>query len=596
MANIAADKLPLGRLDPEHLFLSAVAPGWAQKRAALVVTLVLVAAFFMASGPLASLRLPAIEAFVPAYAVGMFLNDAVTAALLFGQFLILRSRALMVIACGYLFAALMIIPWMLTFPGVLPADLLGAGLQSPTSFYILRHIGFPLLVIVYALLKDDTGQSTSWSSNPGAETFVSVIAVFAFVAATAWIVIAEDARLPQFMVDATHPSEHLSAYLISTGVLSIIALVVLWIRRYSVLDLWLAVVLFAYVIEILLISFPVPARFTMGWYVGRIFGWIASGVVLITFLYEITALYARAIQAVVAQRRIEQDLLAARDHLQIEVDQRRHREQQVNQLNAELRQRASELEFANKELESFAYSVSHDLRAPLRHVVGFAELLQKYSASHLDEKSQRYARTIQDSARHMGTLIDDLLSFSRVGRTETRKTVVSLDQLLRDAISEFAQETSRRDIAWKIAALPPCYGDRSMLKLALQNLIANALKFTRTRARAEIEIGTIDGNPNEVVVFVRDNGVGFDMRHADKLFGVFQRLHRVEEFEGTGIGLATVQRIIQRHGGEVRAEGAPDRGATFYFSLPRHEDRGPACLPAAATLASERAMPSSNRA
>jgi light-regulated signal transduction histidine kinase (bacteriophytochrome) len=268
------------------------------------------------------------------------------------------------------------------------------------------------------------------------------------------------------------------------------------------------------------------------------------------------------------RRRVEQDLRTARDHLQIEVDQRRKREEQVSLLNEELGKRASELESANKELESFAYSVSHDLRAPLRHIVGYAELLQKHSAPALDDKSQRYMRTIQDSARRMGALIDDLLSFSRVGRTETRKTVVSLDQLVREAISELAAETGGREIAWKIGALPACYGDRSMLKLVLQNLIANAVKFTRERERAEIEIGSISGKPDEIVIFVRDNGVGFDMRYVDKLFGVFQRLHPTEDFEGTGIGLASVQRIIHRHGGQVRAEGAPDRGATFYFSLP----------------------------
>jgi signal transduction histidine kinase len=237
-------------------------------------------------------------------------------------------------------------------------------------------------------------------------------------------------------------------------------------------------------------------------------------------------------------------------------------------LRQELAKRAAELEAANKELESFAYSVSHDLRAPLRHIIGFAELLQKQAAAALDEKAQRYVRTIQDSARRMGTLIDDLLGFSRMGRAETRKVAVSLEQIVREAIAELAPEIGGRDIAWKIGALPTCYGDRSMLKLALQNLIANAVKFTRTRAHAEIEIGRSE-KPNEVVVFVRDNGVGFDMRYADKLFGVFQRLYQAQEFEGTGIGLATVQRIVHRHGGEVRAEGVPDRGATFYITLPQ---------------------------
>jgi len=251
-----------------------------------------------------------------------------------------------------------------------------------------------------------------------------------------------------------------------------------------------------------------------------------------------------------------------------DISDRKQREQEIANLNAALVARAAELQAANKELESFAYSVSHDLRAPLRHIVGFAELLQARSAAQLDEKSQRYVRTIQESAGRMGALIDDLLSFSRVGRADAKKSTVNLEQLVQEAISELGQETSGRDIAWKIGALPSCHGDRSMLKLVLQNLIGNAVKFTRTRPAAEIEIGCIAANPNEVSIFVRDNGVGFDMRYADKLFGVFQRLHRTEEFEGTGIGLATVQRIVHRHGGEVRAESAPDCGATFYISLP----------------------------
>jgi PAS domain S-box-containing protein len=251
-----------------------------------------------------------------------------------------------------------------------------------------------------------------------------------------------------------------------------------------------------------------------------------------------------------------------------DISDRKRREHEIASLNAALAERAGALQAANKELESFAYSVSHDLRAPLRHIGGFAELLQKHSASNLDEKSRGYVRTIQDSARRMGNLIDDLLGFSRMARAETKKTVVNLEQLVHEAISELAGETSGRDIAWKIGTLPCCYGDRSLLKLVLQNLIGNAVKFTRAREHAEVEIGCVGDKQNETVVFVRDNGVGFDMRHADKLFGVFQRLHRVEEFEGTGIGLATVQRIIHRHGGEVRAEGLPDSGATFYFSLP----------------------------
>ena len=568
VASFTADTLRDDSQEEERFFLSTLRPGLAQNRIAIAVVLILVTGFLFAAGPLASLRVPRIDAFIPSYATAMFLNDAITGALLIGQFLVLRSRALLAIACAYLFAAFMMIPWAASLPGVLSSEGSGTMLQSPTSFYILRHIGFPLLVISYVMLKDAKG-AAAISGKPGIETLLSVVLIAALVAALAYVVIAEDARLPQFMVDGVQPSGHLADYLLSTGILTFVALLMLWRHRYSVLDLWLAVVLCAYLIEILLISFPVPNRFSMGWYTGRIYGWIASTVVLIAFLYEVNALYIQTIRAMAGQKRIAQDLRRVRDDLQAEVNQRRESEEQVNQLNEQLGRQASQLQEANKELEAFAYSVSHDLRAPLRQILGFSELLQKHSAADLNERGQRYVRTIEESAKRMGALIDDLLGFSRVGRAEAKWTITSLDQLVREAISELAGETGAREIVWKIGKLPSCYGDRSMLKLALQNLIANAIKFTRTRPRAEIEIGSVAGRPDETVVFVRDNGVGFDMRYADKLFGVFQRLHPASEFEGTGVGLATVQRIIHRHGGHVRAEGEPDRGATFYVSLPR---------------------------
>ena len=250
-----------------------------------------------------------------------------------------------------------------------------------------------------------------------------------------------------------------------------------------------------------------------------------------------------------------------------DITERKQREQEISTLNEELGKRTAELESSNKELEAFAYSISHDLRAPLRHMAGFTELLKKNTASVLNEKSQRYVMMILESAKRMGDLIDDLLAFSRIGRAETRQTMVSLEQLVQEAVTEVRQDTGGRDIVWRVGALPAVYGDRSMLRLAFVNLIANAVKFTRTRAQAEIEIGCTDQNLNQVVVFVRDNGVGFDMKYANKLFGVFQRLHPAEAFEGTGIGLATVQRIVHRHGGRVWAEGLVDQGATFFLSL-----------------------------
>jgi PAS domain S-box-containing protein len=251
------------------------------------------------------------------------------------------------------------------------------------------------------------------------------------------------------------------------------------------------------------------------------------------------------------------------------VTERKAAEERIRKLNVDLERRTIELEASNKELEAFAYSVSHDLRAPLRHVAAYSELLQKQAAPVLDDRCKRYVANLVDSARKMGMLIDDLLAFSKIGRAETRMTLVSLDELAREVLRDVERDTDDRHIDWRISELPHVLGDRSMLRLALSNLVANAVKFTRPRPNARIEIGSRDASSDDLVVFVRDNGVGFDMKYVDKLFGVFQRLHSGETFEGTGIGLATVQRIIARHGGRAWAEGAVDGGATFYFSLPK---------------------------
>jgi len=200
---------------------------------------------------------------------------------------------------------------------------------------------------------------------------------------------------------------------------------------------------------------------------------------------------------------------------------------------------------------------------------GFLGLLKERISPALDEESRRYMTVISNAALRMGRLIDDLLSFSRMGHAEMAKTQVDLGALVEEVIRELEPETQGRTVHWRIAELPAVSGDRVMLRVALVNLIANALKFTRTRTQAEIEIGCQPGDAKETIVFVHDNGVGFDMHYANKLFGVFERLHGVHEFEGTGIGLANVRQVIARHGGRVWAEGKLDGGATFYFSLPR---------------------------
>ncbi len=236
--------------------------------------------------------------------------------------------------------------------------------------------------------------------------------------------------------------------------------------------------------------------------------------------------------------------------------------------NRELLERTVQLEAANKELEGFSYSVSHDLRAPLRHITGFALMLQKKASPILDETTLHYLNTISESAKQMGNLIDDLLAFSRIGRSEVKKGRINFGYLVKEILKDLQEETKDRDIAWNVGELPEAYCDSSMLRLVFINLILNAVKFTRPRPKAVIEIGCLP-EKDEFIFFFFFYGVGFDPKYQDKLFGVFQRLHHQDEFEGTGIGLANVRRLIHRHGGRTWADGEIERGATFYFSLPK---------------------------
>jgi light-regulated signal transduction histidine kinase (bacteriophytochrome) len=274
-----------------------------------------------------------------------------------------------------------------------------------------------------------------------------------------------------------------------------------------------------------------------------------------------------------AERALAEDLAAraavALDNAAL-YGQARAAEENLRGLNAELErrvaERTAELEVAVKELEAFSYSVSHDLRAPLRAVDGFSGILLKEHAAELTPAAARYLQSVRDGAQQMGQLIDDLLAFARLSRQPLRTEVVEPAAVARQALADLRHEQEGRRVEVRIGELPPCRADRGLLRQVYVNLLGNALKFTRKTPEAAVEVGfRPEGDGG--AYFVRDNGAGFDMRYAGKLFGVFQRLHRASEYEGTGVGLAIVQRIVHRHGGRVWAEAAVGKGATFYFTL-----------------------------
>ena len=257
--------------------------------------------------------------------------------------------------------------------------------------------------------------------------------------------------------------------------------------------------------------------------------------------------------------------------INLDITERKRAEEEIGKLNTDLQRHAGELVVANKELEAFSYSVSHDLRAPLRAVDGFSRLILKQQAGRLDDNGRRMLGAIRGETQRMGQLIDDLLAFSRLGRQQIEPVPINMHALALEVFDELAALEPERKLRRDLQVLPPARGTQALIRQVWVNLVANAIKFTKGRETGEIEIGVREGEDDGPVYYVKDNGAGFDMRHAEKLFGVFHRLHSQQEFSGTGVGLALVQRIVQRHGGRVWAEAEVDQGAIFYFTLPNQQ-------------------------
>jgi signal transduction histidine kinase len=400
------------------------------------------------------------------------------------------------------------------------------------------HGGFPLFVIAYALPEDEARDATLLRSRSRGTILAAVAAVLSFVCALTVFATAGQDLLPVIMLgDRYAPS--MIGVVSGVWLLSLLALVVLWRRKPpTVLDLWLMVVMCVWLFEIALSAVINAGPFDLGFYAGRIYGLLAATFVLMVLLIESSMLYARLARAHAVERR-------ERDRLQ---------------------ERSAELTAANQELESFSYSVSHDLRAPLRAMAGYAAIIEEDHGSQLDEEGRRLLGMVRERSRSMDALISDLLAFSRLGRQPITAVRVDMDTLVAAIVQELKSSEDGARTQFDVAPLPQAWGDRALLRQAWVNLLSNAVKFSRTCAGPKIEVG-FTARGAQAIYWVKDNGVGFDMEYYDKLFATFQRLHSTREFPGSGVGLAIVERIVTRHDGHVWAESKPGAGATFYFMV-----------------------------
>jgi signal transduction histidine kinase len=517
-----------GRPDEEPLILSTLPPRMAQKRLAFSVVFSLVAGFFIMAGPLSSFHTPRISGFVPAYGAAMVGNNLLTAALLFAQFSILRSPPLLVISSGYLFTALILIPWMLTFPGIFaPEGLLGAGPQTTTWIYMLWHVGFSLFVIIYALVKNVSTADRTWRTSyyPGLSAGIGVVAIVCVVTLA---VTTDNAQLPTL----TYGNVHLSAiwkYVAGVPVfLSIIAIILLWIRQPSVLDLWLTVVMCAYVIEILLIGIPVPGRFTIGWYAGRVFGLLSGSLVLIVLLSEVTTLYTRLLHAVITQQHEHEARLMTGN--------------------------------------AVAAMIAHEVKQPLAGMTARAYAGLRWldrPVPDLEETKAALTKIAADGLR-AGEIIETIRTMFR-GEPQNR-TSCDVNGLIHESLFFLRGDLQKHRITVKAVRngpLPAVSGAPLQLRQVLLNLMANAIDSMATIAGPRIltvQAGLENGG---VLVSVSDTGRGIKPEDVER---VFDPLFTTKS-QGMGMGLSICRSIIESHDSQLWVVPNNPRGAVFCFVL-----------------------------
>jgi signal transduction histidine kinase len=516
--------------EEQHFIISSLSPGRAQRRLAVAVLLALLAAFLVTDGLLSTIQLGRIDAFVPAYATAMFVNDSITAVLLFAQFSILRSRALLAIASGYLYTALIVIPWMLTFPGVFTqGGLLGAGLQTTSWLYTLWHAGFTMFVIAYALSKDADPAKRLWRGSAAAAILLSVAMTAAVVCAVVYIVTAADALLPAINIDPVHFSTVWLYIASCLALLSALAFIVLWIRRRSVLDLWLMVVMCAYVIEICLIAFPIPARFSFGWYAGRFFGLLSSSLLLFVLLYEITILYAQLFRAVLAQRREREARLMTGD--------------------------------------AVSATIAHEVKQPLTGMITNADAGLSWldrPIPNLDQAKAAFDQIIADGHRAAAVIGSIRAIFKKDIRN---RTWLDVNDLIAEALALTRGDLQRHRILVHPepnAQLPQVRGDRIQLQQVLLNLITNAIDSMAAKDGARLlRVRSDVHDGGGVIVSVADTGTGIGSQDLERIFNPLF----TTKSGGMGMGLSISRSIIEAHDGRLWVAPNKPEGAIFQFTL-----------------------------
>jgi signal transduction histidine kinase len=517
--------------EEEQLILSTVSPGAAQKRLALAGALGLLIVFVLiAAGPLGSVQTKPVAAFVPAYATAMFVCDSITAILLFVQFSILRSRAILVIANGYLFTALILIPWILAFPGVFAPNVgLIGGLQTTSWLYFSQHAGLPLFAIWYALSKGTVADTRVWRRTTRSAIALSVALTAGLVSAVTFLCVAGAALLPRVVLDSLQLSPLWPYAGAPVALLSLSGLVVLWIRGRSVLDLWLMVVMCLYTIEIPLSYYPTPFRFSIGWYSVRVVGFLSSTVVLTVLLYEIQAIYGKLLEAVLAQRREREARLMTGD--------------------------------------AVAATIAHEVRQPLTAMIASAEAGLRFldhSMPRVDKAKETLTRIVADGHRAS----EVVGSVRAIFRSDPRKrTSLDVNELIRDALALERGDLQKHQIQVQLqpsTQLLEVYGDRVQLQQVLLNLVTNAIHAMATEKEPRILCVKSDGHEGDfVIVAVADTGTGIEPQDFDRIFSPLF----TTKSDGMGMGLSICRSIIQAHDGRLWVSPNTPRGSVFQFTL-----------------------------